>query len=328
MQPVQIPRLAVTKPFRQAAESSAIYIVLCTAYILFSGHIAVRIAKTPEQLHAIETYKGVAFIFLTGILLFVISYLRWSRIHHQESTLMKEETALLLAEKKLVAAMSAAMVAHDLNNLLMSLSGLLEKIRNREQDPALVTLGEQFGANISKLRNLVKRLESGVGHAVSDKKEAIDLQAAILEMASVVMSHPDVHSCRVSTSDIAPLTLKTNRILFEEAVLNLLINAAQATGPNGRIDVRLTPEPGAAVLAVHDNGPGVPNFLVKDIFEPCFTTKPGGSGLGLLAVSAFSESCGGALSVGRSPLGGAVFQIRIPMQGQPKKLSANAITPD
>lgn len=327
MRSVQIPRGVVTKPFRQAAESAGIYIVLCTAYILFSGYLAARIAKTPQQLHAIETYKGVSFIILTGLLFFAISFIRWRKIRQQEYALIKEETALLQAEKKLVAAMSAAMVAHDLNNLLMALSGLLEKLRNRDPDPALVAMSGQIEVNIDKLRRLVKRLETGIGRAISEKKENIDVKAAIHEMATVVRSHPASRSCRISTSEVAPVTLKLNRTLFEEAVLNLLINAAQATGPNGQIEVRLTTEPDAAVLAIHDNGPGVPDFLVRDIFEPCFTTKPGGTGLGLLAVSAFSASCGADLTVGRSPLGGAMFQFRIPMPNPPATPAAETAQP-
>jgi signal transduction histidine kinase len=317
---VQIPRLAVTSPFMQAAGSAALYTVLCTAYIYLSGNIAAKMAQTPEQLHTIETIKGVAFILLTGLLFFIISYLRWSRIRQQEERLFKEETTLVQAEKKLVAAMSAAMVAHDLNNLLMSLSGLIEKIKSREQaDPSVAAMSQQIDVAIAKLSHLVRRLESGAGHAVLEKKENIDLQRAVHEMVSVVQAHPDVRSCRISASDVAPLTLKLNRSLLEETVLNLLINAAQATGPNGQIEVKLTTEPGSALLAVHDNGPGVPDFLVKDIFEPCFSTKPGGTGIGLLAVNAFSSSCGGVLTVSRSPLGGALFQIRIPVPHHPRK---------
>ncbi len=71
------------------------------------------------------------------------------------------------------------------------------------------------------------------------------------------------------------------------------------------------------MLAVHDDGPGVPADQVDSIFDPCFTTKPDGTGIGLVAVRAFAASCGGAVSVGQSPLGGALFQIRIPTATKP-----------
>lgn len=116
-----------------------------------------------------------------------------------------------------------------------------------------------------------------------------------------------------------------NRTLLEEAVLNLLINAAQAGGPAGQMEVRLITEPAVAMLEIHDSGPGVPDDIAKDIFEPCFTTKPDGSGIGLLAVKAFAASCRADVSVGRSLLGGALFQLRIPMQNQPSNHTSDVI---
>lgn len=75
-------------------------------------------------------------------------------------------------------------------------------------------------------------------------------------------------------------------------------------------------EQDVALLAIHDNGPGVRDDLATDIFELCFTTKPNGTGIGLLAVTLFAASCNADLSVGRSPLGGALFQFRIPLKTQ------------
>ena len=183
---------------------------------------------------------------------------------------------------------------------------------------------EEIDVGIDKLSHLATRLASAVGRAMPEKEEDVDVEAALHEMASVVRKHRDVRFCRISTSDVAPLTLVLNRTLFEQAVLNLLINAAQATGPRGQIEVRLTTEEGAAILAIHDSGPGVPEELVQDIFEPCFTTKPGGTGIGLLAVRAFAASCGADIFVGRSPSGGALFQLRIPIQNQPSSQSVDA----
>ncbi len=68
-------------------------------------------------------------------------------------------------------------------------------------------------------------------------------------------------------------------------------------------------------LEVHDDGPGVPADQIDAIFDPCFTTKPDGTGVGLLAIKAFAVSCRGEVAVGCSDLGGAVFSIRIPRRG-------------
>jgi signal transduction histidine kinase len=315
---VQFPRSAVICPTRQAMEAAALYVLLCSTYILVSGYLATRAAATPQELYAMETTKGIAFIVVTSVLFFAISYLRCRKLRRQEETILAQEKALIQAERRLVAAMFSATVAHDLNNLLMALSGLVEGLKGRERDDSFLrTTREEIDISIGKLAHLAKRLVSTAKRAVPEKEGSVDMKAVLHELITVLRKHPDGRCCRVASSDIAPLTLVLNRTLLEEAVLNLLINAAQAAGPTGQIEVRLTTEQDAAMLAIHDSGPGVPDALVKDVFEPCFTTKADGSGIGLLAVTAFAASCSADVSVGRSPLGGAWFQIRIPIQNQP-----------
>jgi signal transduction histidine kinase len=315
-----IPHRGVVCPARQAVESAALYILLCSTYILLSGYFASSTAATPQQLYVVETFKGIAFILVTGALFFAYSFLRCKRIRGQEETILAQEKSLLQAERKLVAAMSAAAVAHDLNNLLMALSGLVEGLKGREgADPSLLVMRKELEAGIDNLARLAKRLASTARRAVPEKKEKVDVKSALYELAAVVRKHPDGRFCSLSLVGIEPLTLVLDRTLFDEAVLNLLINAAQAAGPTGQIEVRLTTEPGSAILEIHDSGPGVPEDLIKDIFEPCFTTKTEGTGIGLLAVTAFAATCGADVGVGRSPLGGAVFRFRIPTQNQPSK---------
>jgi signal transduction histidine kinase len=262
--------------------------------------------------------KGIIFVIVTGILFFVFSFLRLRQIRQQEETIILHEKALIETERKLVAAMSSATVAHDVNNLLMALSGLVEGLKGREgDDPFLLALRKNLEIGIDKLSHLTQRLALTVSRTTPEKAESIQLKAALNDLVAVVQKHPDVRGCHISSAGIEPLTLILNRTLFEEAVVNLLINAAQATGPKGHIEVSLTTGPDFALLAIHDSGPGVPDDLVTDIFEPCFSTKSNGTGLGLLAVNAFAVSCGADVSVGRSPLGGALFQLRIPIPPSP-----------
>lgn len=326
---IQITRSPITQPIRQAVGAALLYSLLCASYILLSGYLARHLSETPEQLYVIETFKGVTFVVLTGVLFFVISYLRVRKIRLQEESLIEQENALLRAEKKVAAAMFAATLAHDLNNLLMSLSGLIEGVKGREGgDPFLLAMREELDVGIDKLSRLATRLASTVSCAIPEKEVDVDMKATLHELVALVRKHPDSRFCCITTSGIAPLTLGLNRTLFEQAVLNLLVNAAQATGPKGQIEVHLTIEQDAALLAIHDNGPGVQDDLATEVFEPCFTTKPDGSGIGLLAVTAFAASCGADLSVGHSTLGGALFQLRIPIDTQPsKRLEKDADNP-
>jgi two-component system, NtrC family, sensor kinase len=100
-----------------------------------------------------------------------------------------------------------------------------------------------------------------------------------------------------------------------QVILNLLVNAGQAPPASGvhRIRVSTRAEAGHVLIDVDDNGPGIPAALVSRIFEPFFSTKPGGqgSGLGLSIARGLVERFGGTLEHAPSELGGARFRIRL-----------------
>ena len=97
---------------------------------------------------------------------------------------------------------------------------------------------------------------------------------------------------------------------------HLILNAADATHGRGRIDVSLRRRDEVAVLEVQDNGPGVPAERRGAIFEAFYSSKPHGTGLGLLTVKVTAEEHGGTVEVLDSELGGACFRVTLPRQGR------------
>jgi len=97
-------------------------------------------------------------------------------------------------------------------------------------------------------------------------------------------------------------------------LLNLILNAADATHGRGRIDVRLRRAEDMAILEVNDDGPGVPAERRGAIFDAFYSSKAHGTGLGLLTVKVTAEEHGGAVEVETSDLGGACFRVRLPRE--------------
>ena len=97
-------------------------------------------------------------------------------------------------------------------------------------------------------------------------------------------------------------------------LLNLVLNALQAMPPSGgAVTVSLSVDgDGSARIVVDDTGPGVPPADRERIFRPFFTTKPGGTGLGLSVVAKIVEGSGGAVAVGDAEGGGARFTVTLP----------------
>ncbi len=307
-------RPAVERPACKAAVSALLYVFFCVVYIVVSGRIAAAAASSTEELRWIETAKGTLFILVTGALFYAVMFVHWRRIRSSEETIIAQEGALLQSERKAVAAMCAASMAHDLNNLLMSLAGLVEGLKGLEKgDDFLRDLRARVEGGIESLARMSRRISMTAQQVLPAQRARADLPAAIAQVAALVRKHPDVALCSIHLPEGPELAATVSRDLLEEALMNLVINAAQAGGRGSTIEVRCCREGGDAVVEVHDQGPGVPEESAGRIFDPCFTTKPAGSGLGLVAVKTFAAAHDGAVSFGRSPLGGAVFTLRFPL---------------
>ncbi len=316
--PFVMPTSPVGSPFRRAFFTALLYVVLCLSYILVSGHWARRSARDGVHQERIEAVKGSAFVFVTGLLFFAFSYARWRRIRRAEDLVLAQQRDLLQHERRAVAAMCAVSLAHDLNNLLMALEGLVDSIDGTSPGTAFGNadpdeIRRQVRLSITKLSDHAHRLSTVASGTFRETQSPAALVALIEDGLALAKRHPDVRGCQVSFLRNEPLTAVVNRTLMDEALMNLVINAAQATGPGGIIEVRLSREDGWACLDVHDNGPGVPDAVSDRIFDPCFSTKPEGTGLGLVAVNSCAVAHAGVLTLDRSPLGGAWFRLKIPL---------------
>ncbi|MDD5307702.1 MAG: ATP-binding protein [Deltaproteobacteria bacterium] len=100
---------------------------------------------------------------------------------------------------------------------------------------------------------------------------------------------------------------------IQHVIVNLLENAVEAAGPGGTVQMRASRIDGKVVFAVGDSGPGVPEPLKSRIFEPFYTTRPQGTGLGLALVRRNLDADGATIEVGKSAHGGAEFRIAFPV---------------
>lgn len=303
-------------PGKAAAYPAIIYLVTCGFYIYVSGIIAVRIAGDAAELQRIETIKGLLFIILTSILFYVLNLRQWQKLKHLEQQIQEREAALVLTHRKATAAMSVASLAHDLNNLLQMLEGSLFELKPFiAKNPDTEVLYNGLVKNKEALCRFTRRIQQ---HATTSENlgspRPLDLPTELSEILELSQRHPDIRKCQVNFEAPRTLPLQLNTSLLDEAVTNLLINAAQSTTEGkGKIKLVLFTKKEQACIEVHDNGPGVPDTERNLIFEPCYTTKPKGSGLGMLAVKAFALSCGGDVEIGDSPLGGARFTLCFPL---------------
>jgi signal transduction histidine kinase len=154
------------------------------------------------------------------------------------------------------------------------------------------------------------------------RSERVDLGEELPAVADFIRPIIERDGVRLEVDAGAnPTAVAVDRSRFRQIVINLLKNAAEAAGPDGRVAVTLRPVDGHAELTIRDSGPGVDPRLKERIFEPFFTTKDVGTGLGLSLAKRYVEEAGGEINVRNAAPHGAEFVVRLPLKTAAAKLS-------
>ncbi len=200
----------------------------------------------------------------------------------------------------------ARQVAHDVKNPLTPIQLSAEHLRRVFHDPGvdfeatLAACTDTILKQVRTLRGIVTEF-SAFARPPAPRLEPQDLAALARDAVDPYLAGlpPGVRL----TLDVAPRLppVRLDRRLVERALLNLVENALQAVGEKGTITVHVRTGPGRVELEVEDSGPGLEPEARERIFEPSFSTKTSGSGLGLALVKKIAEDHGGGVSLTSAP---------------------------
>jgi two-component system sensor histidine kinase HydH len=219
-----------------------------------------------------------------------------------------------LERRKRLAALGemAAGMAHEIRNPLGGIELYASMLaRDVAQQPQSLEL-------VTKISSGVKRLEMLVSQVLQFSRE-IQPQMGRCDLAGLVDESLELTGDRLlggvecRAAGPRPMPARIDSLLMGQAILNLVINAVEAVGERGMIDIAWSREDddGHFRLSVRDSGPGIPASVLDRIFNPFFTTKETGTGLGLAIVHRIVEAHEGTIMAGNAPEGGAIFEIRI-----------------
>ncbi|MCX6349413.1 MAG: ATP-binding protein [Candidatus Aureabacteria bacterium] len=223
-------------------------------------------------------------------------------------------------------AFLTATVAHELGNPLSSLAihvQLLERsVRNLPAKASASLL-----LSVAVVKEELNRLDAIIAQFLKALRPA-PLQLAEEEMGSLAEEVRDLVAEELKRRGIAiaierpadPMPGMVDRNAIKQVLLNLIKNSAQAMPRGGAIRLSLRREKTHLVLAVTDEGRGIPTLEMPRIFGPFFSTREGGSGLGLLVVYKIVRQHGGTIEVVSAPARGTVFTVRIPQRPEQIKL--------
>lgn len=294
------------KPLRPAwlaTVGTGLYALFGVLWISYSSRVAAAMAGSIVDLQTIEIAKGFLFVAMTSLITFLVLLYLGRRVQQHQEQLLRQAHALAQAEQTVLAGTLAAAIAHDINNALTVASGASD-LGTRED---LVAAHRSIAQLSQRLMVLSSRAR--------EEDEEFDVSAELEGFIQIARKQAIVRERDLRFEPPPPTFVWGSRVLFNRAALNLILNAAEATKPGGRIDVLLERDETELRLHVDDDGPGLSEEQLAQVFSPFYTTKIDGHGLGLLSLAACAQRHRGKATAGRSPRGGARFTLAIPLSG-------------
>ena len=229
------------------------------------------------------------------------------------------QNELIQTAKLAVLGQMSAGINHELNQPLTAIRTYSDNAQS------FMKLGklETVSANLEQISGLTERMAKIIhplkefSRKTSGTPESVCLQNARDGAMSIMYGRLSKANATVQWSDdLQNIYVMGDTVRLEQVLVNLIGNALQAmeNQDQPKIDIQVKKDSGQVQIEVRDYGPGIPDNELGRVFEPFYTTKKAGQGLGLgLSIShRIIESLGGNLSVCNHADGGAVFRIKLP----------------
>ena len=228
--------------------------------------------------------------------------------------------AAAAAEKQDLLARLLGRLAHEIRNPLSSL-GIHVQLLEEDLAGLAPEARAQLTARLDIIQGELHRLDSIVESFLrlaspsALEVETVEVVKLITHVCELLRPEAAAREIEIAARlDAALPPLRADPVRLTQALVNLVINAMQAVERKGRIEVSATVLGGTLALAVRDTGPGIPAEKLAAIFDPYYTTKPEGSGLGLWIAQQIVTAHRGSLKAQNAPEGGALFTLALPLE--------------
>ena len=229
---------------------------------------------------------------------------------------------LLNAERLAAVGRLAAQVAHEIRNPLSAI-GLNTELVAEEVDALMPASSRAESLSLlrateTEIERLTQITEGYLQLARAPRPAfgPLPLNESIRDL--ITMLRPELRNqgigLKLNLSDPGP-TLWGDAGQIRQALLNILRNAQQAVGTGGAIEIETRLEDGRGVIEICDNGPGIPDSDRERVFEPFFTGRQSGSGLGLTLTREIVVDHGGTIELLQNPPTGTRVELRLPLRG-------------
>jgi signal transduction histidine kinase len=236
-----------------------------------------------------------------------------ARIAERSQELQEAQAHVLHQEKMAAFGLLAAGIAHEVGNPLTSISSLVQVLQHRPHDAYTQEKLALVNGQLQRIQTTLRELTNFSRPATSERTRVA--LADILEEALNIAKYYKRTKGRILSPHVPPdlPLLDGIRDQLVQVFLNLILNAIDATAKGGRIELGVERHPGELRVAVRDNGAGIAPEHWGRLFQPYFTTKKHGTGLGLFVTRKLVADHGGSVDFESRPGEGTVFRVRLPV---------------
>ncbi|WP_024892014.1 sensor histidine kinase [Luteimonas huabeiensis] len=247
---------------------------------------------------------------------------RGTRLEAEMRERERTHAQLIHAQKKEITERMAAGVAHDVNNIFAVIAGFAaerhhddagsDRERAMQLERGLEAVEAAARRGMATSRRLLRF--NRPDRAQPERFDASDAAQALRPMLVQLLDAGI--ALRIEPAPM-PTPIEFDRSEFELMLLNFASNTRDAIEGEGRFSIRIGREGAMVRIDIADDGPGMPEAVLRRVFEPFFSTKPAesGTGLGLAVVHDLVRKAGGDISVASQPGTGTAFAVRLPLAG-------------
>jgi signal transduction histidine kinase len=238
-----------------------------------------------------------------------------ARIAERTRQLQEAQAHVLHQEKMAAFGLLAAGIAHEVGNPLTSISALVQMLQRRPLDETTQEKLSLVSGQLQRIQTTLRELVN-VSRPASTVRSRVALADVLAEALNIAKYYKRSRPILTDIpADLPPVLGVRDQLV--QVFLNLILNAIDATAQGGSVSVTAAGEMDAVVIRVRDTGTGIPAEQHQHMFQPYFTTKKHGTGLGLFVTRKLLQDHGGEIEFTSQAGEGTTFTIRLPVAEMP-----------
>ena len=235
------------------------------------------------------------------------------RVREKTEALQAAQKEIAQSEKLAALGYLSAGMAHEIRNPLNSIALFIQLMRQSTNDPEQLEYQSKILKEIDRVDSIIRKLLDA-----SKRTRTItpDVQINLVIDTALEVFAPQIETRKILVErhyHVIPSPIKADFTELEQIFTNLFLNALDVMNHGGRLGIDLQQHEGRVIVRIGDNGPGIHQEILPNVFEPFFSTKASGTGMGLPVAQRIAHIYDGSLVVESTSPEGTVFRLEFPV---------------